>query len=146
MKTETPDVKSPRPPEAERASFAETALTLGGKSADEANMTQLDWVLAKRPHGNVSKANFEYREGRIPKPKEGQLLVKNLYLSFDPTQRAVLRLALEMTRDVEVADATFSAAQRALGDDRHLFELIGVIAAYNMVSRILVAVGVRATD
>ena len=65
---------------------------------------------------------------------------------FDPTQRAVLHLALEMTRDVEVADATFSAAQRALGDDRHLFELIGVIAAYNMVSRILVAVGVRAND
>ena len=65
---------------------------------------------------------------------------------FDPTQRAVLHLALEMTRDVEVADATFSAAQRALGDDRHLFEMIGVIAAYNMVSRILVAVGVRATD
>jgi alkylhydroperoxidase family enzyme len=65
---------------------------------------------------------------------------------FDPTQSAVLRLALEMTRDVEVADATFSAAQRALGADRHLFELIGVIAAYNMVSRILVAVGVRATD
>ena len=65
---------------------------------------------------------------------------------FDPTQRAVLHLALEMTRDGEVADATFSAAQRALGDDRHLFELIGVIAAYNMVSRILVAVGVRATD
>ena len=65
---------------------------------------------------------------------------------FDRTQRAVLHLALEMTRDVEVADATFSAAQRALGDDRHLFELIGVIAAYNMVSRILVAVGVRATD
>jgi cell wall-associated NlpC family hydrolase len=45
-----------------------------------------------------------------------------------------------------IADATFSAAQRALGDDRHLFELSGVIAAYNMVSRILVAVGVRATD
>ena len=45
------------------------------------------WVLAKRPHGNVSKANFEYREGRIPKPKDGQLLVRNLYLSFDPTQR-----------------------------------------------------------
>ncbi|HET9205321.1 MAG TPA: carboxymuconolactone decarboxylase family protein [Burkholderiaceae bacterium] len=66
--------------------------------------------------------------------------------SFDKTQRAVLRLALEMTRDVEVTDATFAAAQRALGDDRHLFELIGVIAAYNMVSRILVAVGVRATD
>jgi alkylhydroperoxidase family enzyme len=65
---------------------------------------------------------------------------------FDATQRAVLHLTLEMTRHVEVTDATFDAAQRALGDDRHLFELIGVIAAYNMVSRILVALGVRATD
>ena len=45
------------------------------------------WVLAKRPHGKVGKANFEYREGRIPKPRDGQVLIKNLYLSFDPTQR-----------------------------------------------------------
>jgi len=45
------------------------------------------WVLAKRPHGKVGPANFEYREGRVPKPKDGQVLVKNLYLSFDPTQR-----------------------------------------------------------
>jgi alkylhydroperoxidase family enzyme len=65
---------------------------------------------------------------------------------FDATQRAVLQLTLEMTRDVEVSDATFEAARRALGGDRELFELIGVIAAYNMVSRILVAVGVQATD
>ena len=45
------------------------------------------WVLAKRPHGKVGPANFEYREGRIPKPRDGQVLVKNVYLSFDPTQR-----------------------------------------------------------
>ena len=45
------------------------------------------WVLAKRPHGKVGAANFEYREGRIPKPGDGKVLVKNLYLSFDPTQR-----------------------------------------------------------
>jgi alkylhydroperoxidase family enzyme len=65
---------------------------------------------------------------------------------FDATQCALLQLTLEMTRNVEVADATFAAARRALGNDRHLFELIGVIAAYNMVSRILVAVDVQATD
>ena len=65
---------------------------------------------------------------------------------FDATQRAALQLAVEMTRDVKVGDATFDAARRALGSDRHLFELIGVIAAYNMVSRILVAVGVEAND
>ena len=65
---------------------------------------------------------------------------------FDATQQAVLRLALEMTRHVKVSDDTFEAARRALGSDRNLFELIGVIAAYNMVSRILVAVGVEAND
>lgn len=65
---------------------------------------------------------------------------------FDPTQRAILQLAFEMTRHVEVSDATFDAARRQLGDDQHLFELITVIAAYNMVSRILVAVGIQKLD
>ena len=65
---------------------------------------------------------------------------------FDATQRAALQLAIEMTRNVKVGDATFDAARRALGNDRHLFELIGVIAAYNMVSRILVATGIEAND
>ena len=39
--------------------------------------------------------------------------------------------------------ATTDAARRALGSDRHLVEIVGVIAAYNMVSRFLVALGVE---
>lgn len=62
---------------------------------------------------------------------------------FDPLQRAALQLSIEMTRDVKVSDATFAAAREALGDDQHVFELVGVIAAYNMVSRILVALEVQ---
>lgn len=45
------------------------------------------WVLAKRPHGVVTEDNFEYREVPIPEPGEGQVLLRTLYLSFDPTQR-----------------------------------------------------------
>jgi hypothetical protein len=45
------------------------------------------WTLAKRPHGMVGKDNFEYQEVPIPQPGDGQVLVRNLYLSFDPTQR-----------------------------------------------------------
>lgn len=45
------------------------------------------WTLAKRPFGMVGKDNFEYREEPIPQPAQGQVLVRNLYLSFDPTQR-----------------------------------------------------------
>ena len=52
----------------------------------------------------------------------------------------------QVVAHVAVADATFAAARQALGNDRHLFEVIGVVAAYNMVSRILVAVDVQATD
>jgi alkylhydroperoxidase family enzyme len=58
---------------------------------------------------------------------------------FDATERAALQLTHEMTRNVKVDDTTFAAARQALGSDRHLVELIGVIASYNMVSRFLVA-------
>ena len=58
---------------------------------------------------------------------------------FDAAQQAVLALVVEMTRDVLVQDATFARARDALGGDSLVFELVGVIAAYNMVSRILVA-------
>lgn len=45
------------------------------------------WLLKKRPHGMVTKDNFERREVPIPEPKDGEILVRNRYLSFDPTQR-----------------------------------------------------------
>ncbi len=62
---------------------------------------------------------------------------------FNPTERAALRLTVEMTRNVEVSDATFDEARRLIGNDKHMFELIATIAAYNMVSRILVATGIE---
>lgn len=57
---------------------------------------------------------------------------------FDATQQAVLALVVAMTRDVQVSDAVFDRARAVMGSDRHLFELVGVIASYNMVARILV--------
>ena len=58
---------------------------------------------------------------------------------FDADQQAVLALVVEMTRNVQVQDATFARVHDALGSDSGVFELVGVIAAYNMVSRVLVA-------
>lgn len=45
------------------------------------------WLLRKRPHGMVDEENFEYVETPVPEPADGQVLVRNRYLSFDPTQR-----------------------------------------------------------
>ncbi|HVL56186.1 MAG TPA: carboxymuconolactone decarboxylase family protein, partial [Burkholderiaceae bacterium] len=61
---------------------------------------------------------------------------------FDAAERAVLALTVQMTRTVRVDDATFDAARHAIGDERHLVELVGTVAAYNMVSRFLVALEV----
>lgn len=62
---------------------------------------------------------------------------------FDATDRAVIGLTIEMTRDVKVSDATFAALRAALPDERHVVEIVATVAAYNMVSRFLVALGVE---
>jgi alkylhydroperoxidase family enzyme len=62
---------------------------------------------------------------------------------FDASERAALALTIEMTRTVRVSDATFDAVRAALPDPRQAFELVVTIAAYNMVSRVLMAVGVE---
>jgi alkylhydroperoxidase family enzyme len=68
----------------------------------------------------------------------------NMALSaFDAAERAVLGLAMEMTRDVKVSVATMAAVRAALGTDRQVVEIVAVVAAYNMVSRFLVALGVE---
>lgn len=62
---------------------------------------------------------------------------------FNEAEMAVLRLAAQMTRQVAVSDDVFAAVREALADERQVVELVGVVAAYNMVSRFLVALDVR---
>jgi len=62
---------------------------------------------------------------------------------FDATERAAIRLTIEMTRNVQVADSTLAAMRARLSSDQLLVELVGVIATYNMVSRFLVALGIE---
>ena len=58
---------------------------------------------------------------------------------FDATQRALLALAVQMTCNVSVTEAVFEEARLQLGSDRLMLEAVGIIAAHNMVSRVLVA-------
>jgi alkylhydroperoxidase family enzyme len=56
---------------------------------------------------------------------------------FDPKQRAVLALAEELTKNVQVADETFKQASAQL-TPRQMVELVTTVSYYNMVSRFLV--------
>ena len=61
---------------------------------------------------------------------------------FDLAERATLALTQEMTLRVQVSDACFQALREVLPDAQQQVELVGTIAAYNMVSRFLVALQV----
>ncbi len=45
------------------------------------------WLLARRPRGAVTEADFTWHEAPVPEPAEGEVLVRVLVLSADPTQR-----------------------------------------------------------
>jgi len=62
---------------------------------------------------------------------------------FSRAEIATMRLTVEMTKSIEVSDETFESIKTQLDSEQELVELIGVIAAYNMVSRFLVALGVE---
>ncbi|HVL75785.1 MAG TPA: carboxymuconolactone decarboxylase family protein [Noviherbaspirillum sp.] len=81
-------------------------------------------------------------EAQVAALREPERALANEAL-FDAAERAALRLTIEMTRSVKVADDTFAAVRNALGSEQLVVELVGVIATYNMVSRFLVALGVE---
>ena len=45
------------------------------------------WILARRPRGAVGPDDFRRDEAAVPEPADGFLLVRNHFLSIDPTQR-----------------------------------------------------------
>ncbi|BAZ11148.1 alcohol dehydrogenase [Calothrix sp. NIES-4071] len=45
------------------------------------------FLLACRPVGDIKESDFEYKEAPVPTPNQGEVLVRNLYLSLDPTNR-----------------------------------------------------------
>ena len=49
--------------------------------------TNKAWTLASRPTGWVTEDNFKLVESEAPRPKDGEVLVKNLWLSLDPYMR-----------------------------------------------------------
>ncbi len=61
---------------------------------------------------------------------------------FDALGKAVVALTIAMSRDIVVPEPLIAELRERLPSDRELIELIGTIAAYNMVSRFLVATGV----
>ena len=93
----------------------------------------------------LNRAAFEFdahapiaaREGVSP-AKVAALTEPQISDRFDARERLVLALTDAMTRDITVPDELMAELQQQF-DPQHLVELVATVAAYNMVSRFLVA-------
>ncbi len=55
-------------------------------------MTNRRWILSTRPTGIVSREHFEWIEEPVPDVGDGEFLVRNLWISCDPAQRAWMEI------------------------------------------------------
>jgi NADPH-dependent curcumin reductase len=61
-------------------------------------------VLASRPEGWVTEQNFRLEPAPMPRPAEGEVLVKNLWLSLDPYMRGRIGAAKSYVKGVEIGE------------------------------------------
>jgi NADPH-dependent curcumin reductase len=56
------------------------------KEVESAEMNR-QWILKRRPRGELGADDFSWTTSPVPEPNEGEFLVRNLCFSCDPTQR-----------------------------------------------------------
>ena len=61
-------------------------------------------VLASRPKGWVTEDNFRLETSPLPRPAEGEVLVKNLWLSLDPYMRGRMDDAKSYVKGVDIGE------------------------------------------
>ena len=77
------------------------------------------WTVASFPTGWVSEQNFKLVESPAPSPKEGEVLVKNLWLSLDPYMRGRLSQAKSYVKGLEVGDVMTGETAGEVVESRH---------------------------
>lgn len=74
------------------------------QEALEMSETMQRIVLAERPQGTATAANFRHENMPMPEPAEGEILVRVIYLSLDPYMRGRMDATKSYAKAVEVGD------------------------------------------
>ncbi|HZE60320.1 MAG TPA: NADP-dependent oxidoreductase [Burkholderiales bacterium] len=82
-------------------------------------MTNQRVVLASRPVGAVSEANFRVEEAPVPKPADGDVLVRNLWLSLDPYMRGRMSDAKSYVKGVDIGEVMVGQTVGEVVESRH---------------------------
>ena len=82
-------------------------------------MTNKRVVLASRPVGPVSESNFRVEEAPVPKPADGEVLVRNLWLSLDPYMRGRISAAKSYAKGVDIDEVMVGQTVGEVLESRH---------------------------
>jgi NADPH-dependent curcumin reductase CurA len=77
------------------------------------------WTVASFPTGPLSESNFKLVELPAPAPKEGEVLVKNLWLSLDPYMRGRLSQAKSYVKGLEIGDVMTGETAGEVVESKH---------------------------
>ena len=77
------------------------------------------WTLASFPTGAVTEQNFKLVESPAPSPKDGEVLVKNLWLSLDPYMRGRLSQQKSYAKGVEIGDVMTGETAGEVVESKH---------------------------
>ena len=72
-----------------------------------AELKNRQWILAARPVGMIKESDYRWNEAAVAPLKDGEVLVRNIAFSFDPTQRGW------MSMDTYVPAIPLGAVMRA---------------------------------
>src|SRR6185312_599818 len=79
----------------------EQRLNASGVNAMAANRR---WLLAARPPGDFDESAFKFEEAPVPSPNDGEVLVRNIWLSLDPYMRGRMREEKSYVAPVQIGD------------------------------------------
>lgn len=81
--------------------------------------TNKAWTLASRPSGPVTEANFKLVESEAPRPKDGEVLVKNLWLSLDPYMRFRMDDVKSYAPSVQIGEVMVGQTAGEVAESKH---------------------------
>jgi NADPH-dependent curcumin reductase CurA len=76
-------------------------------------------VLASHPEGWVTEANFRVETAPDPKPAEGEVLVRNLWLSLDPYMRGRMSQQKSYVKGVEIGEVMSGETAGEVLESKH---------------------------
>ncbi len=81
--------------------------------------TNQQWLIAAHPRGEVKESDFRWNQVRLGDPGDGQVLVRTVYLSLDPTNRVWMNGAESYLPPLALGDVMRGVGIGVVEESRH---------------------------